>query len=75
MQNLADQNREPLARRATETLALVAAAAALKASAPPEIAEAFARNRLGGIAGRIYGDPLPAPLVETLLQRSLSSAA
>jgi putative acyl-CoA dehydrogenase len=72
MQNLADQNRETLARRATETLALVAAAAALKASAPPEIAEAFARNRLGGIGGRLYGDPLPAPLVETLLQRSLA---
>jgi putative acyl-CoA dehydrogenase len=74
MQNLADQNREPLARRATETLALVAAAAALKASAPPEIAEAFARNRLGGIGGRIYGDALPAKLMDALIERSLSKA-
>ena len=75
MQKLADQNREALARRATETLALVAAAAALKASALPEIAETFARNRLGGIPGRSYGDALPARLADLLIERSLASNA
>jgi hypothetical protein len=54
---------------------LLGAAAALAASAPPGVAEMFARRRLGGIAGRNYGDPVPEPLAAELLERSFSSAA
>jgi putative acyl-CoA dehydrogenase len=72
-QGLGDPNREAFARRAGETLALVAAAVALKSAAPPEIADAFARNRLAGIAGRNFGDPLPNKLVDSLVERSLSA--
>jgi putative acyl-CoA dehydrogenase len=73
-QSLADPNREALARRSGETLALLAAAAALKDCAPRAIAEAFAQNRLGGIAGRSYGDALPRELTEQLIARSLAPA-
>jgi putative acyl-CoA dehydrogenase len=72
-QSLGDSNREALARRSGETLALVAAAAALKASAPAEVAEAFARHRLCGLPGRSYGDPMPGKLADTLIQRSLAA--
>ena len=72
-QSLGDPNREALARRAGETLALVAAAAALKASAPAEIAEAFASHRLAGLPGRNFGDSLPGKLVDSLVERSLAS--
>jgi putative acyl-CoA dehydrogenase len=72
-QYLGDANREALARRAGETLALLAAADALKSSAPPEVAEAFARHRLIGIAGRNFGDSLPSKLVDTLVERSLAA--
>jgi putative acyl-CoA dehydrogenase len=72
-QSLGDPNREALARRAGEMLALVAAAAALKSSAPPDVAEAFARHRLSGIAGRNFGDSLPGKLVDSLVERSLST--
>jgi putative acyl-CoA dehydrogenase len=65
-------DREARARRTGETLALLAAAAALKASAPADIAEAFAARRLSGIVGRSYGDALPAALAGRLLARSLA---
>jgi putative acyl-CoA dehydrogenase len=72
-QSLADPNREALARRAGETLALVAAAAALKESAPGEVVEAFAYHRLGGLQGRNFGDSLSGKLVDTLIERSLAT--
>jgi putative acyl-CoA dehydrogenase len=74
-EGLNDANRESLARRTGESLALLAAADALQSSAPPEIAEAFARNRLGGLTGRSYGEPIPAKVADLLLERSLASAA
>ncbi len=74
-QNLRAPEREALARRTAETLAYLAAAAALKTSAPAEIAEAFARHRLAGIAGRSYGDALPTKLADTLISRSFARAA
>ena len=74
-QGLKLSNREALARQTGETLALVAAAAALKASAPPSIAEAFARNRLGGLSGRSYGAPIPPEAANSLLERSLAAEA
>jgi putative acyl-CoA dehydrogenase len=43
------------ARTLVERLALLAAAAALKSSAPAPIAESFARTRLGGARGPIWG--------------------
>jgi putative acyl-CoA dehydrogenase len=70
---LRDANREVLARRTGESLALLAAADALRASAPPEVADAFARNRLGGPGGRSYGDPIPAKVAERLLDRTLNA--
>jgi putative acyl-CoA dehydrogenase len=73
-QGLADSRREAIARRTGETLALLAAADALKQCAPPEIAESFARNRLAGIAGRNFGDALPDRLTETLLERNFATA-
>jgi putative acyl-CoA dehydrogenase len=72
--NLRDPARESLARRTAEALAQLAAAAALKACAPPEIAEAYAATRLGGLPVRSYGNPMPAPLVDNLLNRGLANA-
>jgi putative acyl-CoA dehydrogenase len=71
-QGLRDADREASARRTAETLALLAASAALKQSAPADIAEAFARQRLGGLAARAFGDPLPGKLADRLLTRSLA---
>jgi putative acyl-CoA dehydrogenase len=70
---LRDPEREGLARRTGETLALIAASAALAASAPPAIAEAFAAQRLGGGETRLYGNPMPAPIVTQLIERSLAT--
>ncbi len=67
-------DREALARRTAELLALLAAAAALAKSAPPEIAEGFAERRLAGLAVRNYGNPMPASRVERLIDRSFSRA-
>jgi putative acyl-CoA dehydrogenase len=72
---LQDPNREALARRTAETLAHLAAASALAASAPPSIAESFARNRLVGLSGRNFGEPIPSQIAEVLLARSLATAA
>ena len=71
--NLRDPARESLARRTGEMLAQLAAAAALKAAAPAEIAEAYAANRLGGLPGRNYGNPMPGQLVDRLLNRGLAN--
>ena len=68
-------DREVQARRTGETLALLAATAALKASAPAEVAEAFAATRLGGLTARNYGNPLPGALVDRLLERAFTHAA
>ena len=73
-QGLQESNREALARRTGEAIALVVAAAALKASAPPAIAEAFAGLRLGGLSGRSYGEPIPPKVADTLLERNLAVA-
>jgi len=70
-----DPDREILARRTSETLSLLAAAAALAVSAPPVIAEAFAAHRLAGLAGRNYGDPIGGPLADVLIDRAFAEAA
>lgn len=67
--------REALARRTTELLALLAAAAALAKSAPGEVAEAFAERRLGGLAMRSFGNPMPGQGVERLIDRCFHRAA
>jgi hypothetical protein len=69
--NLRDPGRESLARRTAEMLAQLAAAAALQATAPASIAEAYAANRLGGLPGRSYGNSLPGEVVDRLLNRGL----
>jgi putative acyl-CoA dehydrogenase len=51
----ADPSAEAAARAAVESLAQLAAASALKASAPREVTEAFARTRLGSLRGRTFG--------------------
>jgi len=68
-------DREALARRTTELLALLAAAAALAKSAPGEVAEAFAERRLGGLAFRNFGNPMPVNRVERLIDRCFQRAA
>lgn len=73
--DLTSPDRESLARRATETFALLGAAAALVTSAPAHVAETFALRRLHGIPGRNYGDPVPDVLAEELFRRSFSRAA
>jgi putative acyl-CoA dehydrogenase len=70
---LKDSNREALARRTGETLALLAATAALAESAPPSIVESFAQNRLGGLSGRSYGEPILPQTADALLARSLAA--
>ena len=52
---LASAAGEADARVAVERLAMLAAAAALKASAPSEVAELFARTRLSGRRGASFG--------------------
>jgi putative acyl-CoA dehydrogenase len=68
-----DPQREALGRRSSETLALLAATAALKSAAPAEVTEAYAESRLGGLAVRNYGNPLPGRMVDNLLQRALAN--
>jgi putative acyl-CoA dehydrogenase len=59
------------ARHTVERLALLAAAAALKASAPQAVTEAFARARLGGRRGATFGTAgLGASNVAVLLDRA-----
>jgi putative acyl-CoA dehydrogenase len=72
---LAGPEREQLARRSGEVLALLAAAAALAECAPAAVGEAFARTRLSGLSGRTYGDVLPRALQDLVIERSLAATA
>jgi putative acyl-CoA dehydrogenase len=69
---LADSDSEANARGAVEMLARLAAAAALKASAPREVAELFASTRLCGRRGATFGTgDLDATAASLLLGRVL----
>jgi len=69
----ADPSGEAAARVAVETLAQLAAAAALKASAPREVSELYARTRLPALRGRTFGTAALDPTATvTLLNRVLS---
>lgn len=60
------------ARTAVEKLALLAAAAALRLSAPDHVVEDFARTRLGGARGSSYGTiDLAEPRAVALLDRAV----
>jgi putative acyl-CoA dehydrogenase len=62
---------EAQARLAVERLALLAAAAALRASAPASVAELFARTRLGAPRGAMLGtSDVKAAEIEVLLARA-----
>jgi putative acyl-CoA dehydrogenase len=70
---LRDEDAEAHARIAVERLAQLAAVAALKASAPGEIADVFARTRLAARRGDSYGTTaIGAGQVGRLLSRGLS---
>jgi putative acyl-CoA dehydrogenase len=67
-----DGASEANARVATERLAHLAAAAALQASAPGEVADSFARARLSGRRGATYGtSELGVAAMATFLARVL----
>ena len=66
---------EAHARAAVSRLALLAAAAALRASAPPQVAELFARTQLQDRHGAIYGTSDIGPDdARRLLERALPAA-
>jgi putative acyl-CoA dehydrogenase len=66
---------ENTARDLVGKLAVIASAAALKASAPPAIAETFIQTRLVRPRGALYGaSRIDAAIVETLLRRVLPEA-
>jgi putative acyl-CoA dehydrogenase len=73
--SLKSPDREALARRTGESLALLAAAAALAETAPAAITETFAASRLGGISSRSYGNPMAPSGVAALIERSFVPAA
>ena len=69
---LANPVPEAHARALVERLALLAAAAACRQSAPARVAEAFAASRLISSAAGTYGArPLDAPDIAMLLERAL----
>jgi putative acyl-CoA dehydrogenase len=71
---LSAADAEAHARSAVGRLALLAAAAALRHSSAPEVAELFARTRLARRHGAIYGTAEIAPdEVRLLLERALPS--
>jgi putative acyl-CoA dehydrogenase len=72
---LLSPDREALARRTTELVALLAATAALAKCAPSQVAEAFAERRLGGLAMRNFGNPMPGQSVERLIDRCFQRSA
>ncbi len=72
---LTSPEREAVARHTAELLALLAASASLLQSAPAKIAESFAETRLGGLAFRSFGNPIPGDRVEGLIERVFSPAA
>ncbi len=61
---------EAEARRLAEDIALTVQAALLVQSAPPAVAEAFARSRLGGDGGRTYGTLPGAADTRALVERA-----
>lgn len=68
----AELANEALARMTVERLALLAAAAALRVGAPSRIADQFARTRLAGAHGALYGaKEIDPATTELLLQRTL----
>ncbi len=67
---LSESDPETHARKLAEQLALLAAAAALNATAP-RIAEAFAVARLGRGGARLYGTASPPTSPSRLLERAL----
>ncbi len=68
----ANLQNEGAAREAVGRLALVASVAALQASAPAAVADAFRRTRLEKPHGALYGAaPLDSATAELLLQRAL----
>jgi putative acyl-CoA dehydrogenase len=71
---LAGAEPERRARAAVERLALLAATAALRDSAPDAVANAFARTRLAASRGATFGtSDLSASDAATLLERALPS--
>lgn len=67
-----EATRQAGTRELVSRLALCASAAALRASAPPEVAEAFIRTRLHRPHAQLYGTADFAPgTAELLLQRAL----
>jgi putative acyl-CoA dehydrogenase len=71
---LAVADAEANARTAVERLALLAAAAALRSSTPVAVAETFARTRLLGGPGVIFGTAaLDEATTAALLERALST--
>lgn len=62
--------REAFARRTAEVLALLTATESLVKSAPAAIAEQFAERRLGGLAFRSFGNPMPGSSVDALIERT-----
>ncbi len=70
--SLASADAEAHARAAVERLAQLAAAAALTASSPPAVAEAFARTRLAATPGASFGTgALDTADIAVLLDRAL----
>jgi putative acyl-CoA dehydrogenase len=73
---LASPDAEAKARAAVGGLALLAAAAALRRSAPPEVAELFARTRLAARHGAMFGaGEISADEARGLLARALPGGA
>ena len=72
---LAAPDAEAGARAAVGSLALLAATAALRQSAPPEVAELFARTRLEARHGAMFGtSDVRAEEASRLLDRALPPA-
>jgi putative acyl-CoA dehydrogenase len=68
---LADPQIEARARGVVERLALLAATAALRASAPDDVGDAFARARLNARSSALYGASLGGIAPRVLLERTL----
>jgi len=69
---LQDAAGEARARAAVDRLALIAAAAALRDSAPPPVADLFARTRLADSQRAMYGTgDIATKEVRDLLERAL----
>jgi len=72
---LSSPEAEARARAAIGCLALLAAAAALRQSAPPEVAELFARTRIEDRHGAMFGaSDIGADQARRLLERALPAA-